>query len=401
MNPGMARDGDFYLQEHKASPEVGRLALRGGFISVAGGFGGGVLQIIAAVALGRLLTPHDFGLVAIITALTSFAPFLIDFGMNDAVVQRSRITQGQASSLFWIGCGIGLTIAASLAAFSEPIAVLYNEPSLRLVALCSAITFAISGLSGQHLSLLRRALQFKTIAKIQFLGALASVVTAILLAICGAGYWALVFRPIAYAAFVTVGAWLGCAWRPGFPSFDNEVKSIVRFGLHVVGFSIAYSISRVTDRIGLGLFYAPKDVGFYQTAVTLYDYSIFSTSQLIHIVGSAALSKLQSNHAALSRKYEAALSTFAFFMMPAAVILSITAQDLVVIVLGDQWRPTGMLLAILALRGIFLAIEGSHGWLHLSLGRPDRWKNWGVITAFVQVVAVMCGLPFGIKGVAI
>jgi O-antigen/teichoic acid export membrane protein len=401
MNLGMARGAEFYLQDHKDSPEVGRQALHGGLISVASGYGSGALQIIAAVILARLLTPHDFGLVAIIITLTSFAPFLIDFGMADATVQRSSLTQGQASSVFWINCGIGLAIAASLAAFSEPIASLYDEPSLRSIALCSAMTFAISGMSSQHLSLLRRALQFKTIAKIQLVAVFASVAIAVLLALCGAGYWALVVRPIANAALVTAGAWLGCAWRPGFPSFDSEVKSMIRFGWHVVVFGIFYSISRATDRIGLGLVYSPKDVGFYQTAVTLYEYSLFSTSTLVHTVGSAALSKLQSNHAALSLKYEAALSTLAFFMMPAAAILSLTAQDVVVIILGNQWRPTGLLLAILALRGIFLAIEGSQGWLHLALGRPDRWKNWGIITAIVQVVAVMCGLPFGIKGVAI
>jgi O-antigen/teichoic acid export membrane protein len=401
MKLEMARGADFYLQDHKDLEEVGRRALRGGIISVASGYGSGAVQIVAAVVLARLLTPHDFGLVAIITTLTSFAPFLIDFGMSDATVQRSRLTQGQASSVFWINCGIGLVIAASLAVFSKPIASFYDEPSLRFIVLCSASTFAITGTSGQHLSLLRRALQFKTIAKIQLLGVVASVAIAILLAFGGAGYWALVLRPVVNAAVVTIGAWIGCAWRPSFPAFDSEVKSMVRFGWHVVIFGIVYSISRAIDRIALGLFYSPRDVGFYQTAVTLYEYSLFSTSTLIHTVGSAALSKLQSNHAALSLKYETALSALAFFMMPAAAILSITAQDLVVIILGDKWMSTGTLLAILALRGIFLAIEGSQGWLHLSLGRADRWKNWGIITAIVQMIAVVCGLPFGVKGVAI
>jgi O-antigen/teichoic acid export membrane protein len=91
----------------------------------------------------------------------------------------------------------------------------------------------------------------------------------------------------------------------------------------------------------------------------------------------------------------------AFFMMPAAGVLSVIAPDLIPIVLGPQWRPTGALLAILALRGVFQVIEGSQGWLHLSLGRADRWKNWGVLTAVVQAGAVACGIPFGTTGVAV
>jgi PST family polysaccharide transporter len=176
---------------------------------------------------------------------------------------------------------------------------------------------------------------------------------------------------------------------------------MVRFGNHVVGYSLVTTLSRSLDRTALGLFYDLKYVGYYQNAVNLYDNSIFSVFAQAHNVGSVTLSKLQSNIFALRQKYEAGLCTMCFFMMPAAAILSVTAQDLVVILLGQTWRPAGALLAILALRGIFQAVEGSNGWLHLSLGRVDRWKNWGLISTVVQVVAVACGLPFGPEGMAV
>ena len=160
-------------------------------------------------------------------------------------------------------------------------------------------------------------------------------------------------------------------------------------------------MARAVDRIALGLFYRPDVVGYYQNAMTLYDNSIFSALIQLHTVGSAALSKLQSNPAALRQKYEAALSAVAFFVMPTAAILSVTAQDLTVILLGEKWRPAGLLLSIIALRGIFQVVEGSQGWLHLSTGRADRWRNWGIVTLVVQVVAVVGGLPFGATGVAV
>jgi O-antigen/teichoic acid export membrane protein len=162
-----------------------------------------------------------------------------------------------------------------------------------------------------------------------------------------------------------------------------------------------YALARAADWIALGLFYRPNEVGFYQNAITLYDNSIFSALAQLHNVGSAALSKLQSDHAALQQKYEAALSALAFFVMPGAAILSVTAQDMVVILLGEKWRAAGSLLSIIALRGIFQVIEGSQRWLHLSLGKLDRWKNWGIVTAIVQVMAILGGPPFGTTGVAI
>src|SRR5262249_42987906 len=388
-------------EDHRESKDLGRLALRGGTVSVLMQYGNSVLQLGGSIILARLLMPEDFGLVAIVTVLTSFAPLLIDFGLGDATTQKSKITPSQVSSLFWLSSAIGFAIAAIVAACSPLIAWIFREPRLETIALYSAITFVLFGASNQHLALLRRTVQFASIAKIQILSTLIASAIAVLMAIFGYGYWALVVRPIASSLSIAIGAWLVCQWRPGHPIHDNDVKSMVRFGLHVVGFSVTYTVARAVDRIALGLFYRPDEVGYYQNATLLYDNSIFSTLTQLHSVGSAALSKLQSNPVALRQKYEAALSALAFFMMPTAAILSVTAQDLTVMLLGEKWGTAGLLLSIIALRGIFQAIEGSQGWLHLSIGRADRWRNWGIVSAVVQVVAVFGGLPFGATGVAV
>jgi O-antigen/teichoic acid export membrane protein len=390
-----------YFEDLKASTDLGRLAKRGGVASVAGVYANGVLQIVGVVILARLLTPEDFGLAAIVMVLTQFAPLLIEFGTGDATIQRSKITHGQVSALFWLNGGIGLAVAAVLAACSPLIGWLYHEPRLPQIAVYSAITFVFTGISAQHLSLLRRTMQFVAIAKLQFVGTLAGLVLAILMAKSGCGYWALVIRPIVSAACIAGGAWLACRWRPGRPVFDAEVKSMVQFGMHVLGFSITSCMTRVADRIALGLFYIPSDVGYYQNAQNLYDNALASPMAQLHGVGSAGLSKLRSNPRALQQKYEATLSSLAFFVMPAAAILSVTGQDVAVALLGAGWRNSGLLLSIIALRGIAEFIEMSQGWLHMASGRADRWRNWGVATAIVRITAILAGLPFGGKGVAV
>jgi len=78
----------------------------------------------------------------------------------------------------------------------------------------------------------------------------------------------------------------------------------------------------------------------------------------------------------------------------------VTAEDVTVLLLGEKWQAAGSLLHILALRGIFQVIEGSQGWVHLSIGRADRWRNWGIVSLAVQVAALVAGLPFGPEGVA-
>ena len=326
----MAEGARVYFEDLKESKDLGRLALRGATASVAMQYGNGVLQIVAAVVLARLLAPEDFGLVAIVTVLTSFAPLLIDFGLTDATIQRSKVTRSQVSSLFWLSSGIGLAVAVFVAACSPLIAWMYGDPRLEAIAVYFAITFVLYGLSAQHLALLRRTMQFARIAKIQTLGTLAGLAVGISAVIWGYGYWALVLRPIANALWVAMGAWWVCQWRPGFPILDNEVKSMVRFGFHVISFSVVYTVAKGVDRAALGLFYRPADVGHYQNAMTLHDSTISSALSQMHSVGSAALGKLQSNPAVLRQKYEAALSA-------ASVFRHACGSDLV----GHGRRPDG------------------------------------------------------------
>jgi polysaccharide transporter, PST family len=390
-----------YFEDHRVSGDLAHKAVRGGVVSIVLQYGNGAVQIIGAIILARLLTPSDFGLVAIVTVITSFVPLLIDFGLGDATTQRIKINPGQISSLFWITSGVGAAVAIVFAACSPLIAAIYREPRLEPIALCSAFTFVLWGVSNQHLALLRRTMQFGLVARIQVMGTLVGNLTGIALAIGGCGYWALVVRPIANALWVVVGSWRGCPWRPGVPVIDTEVKSMARFGLHVMGFSIAYSMSKAVDRILLALFYKPDQIGYYQNATTLYENSIFMALAQVHTVGSAALSKLQSTPVVLAEKYNTALSTLAFFVMPLAAILSVTGEDVTVLLLGPKWQAAGLLFRIIALRGIFQVIEASQGWLHLAIGRPDRWRNWGVVTLAAQIAAVLAGLHFGPTGVAV
>ena len=141
----MVGGAETYFDDHKELKDLGRLALRGGIVSIAMQYGTGALQLAASVVLARLLTPEDFGLVAIVIVLTSFAPMLIDFGLGEATAQRSRITPSQISSLFWFSTASGVTVAVVVAACSPLIATIFREPKLGPIAMCAAISFVLMG----------------------------------------------------------------------------------------------------------------------------------------------------------------------------------------------------------------------------------------------------------------
>jgi len=112
------------------------------------------------------------------------------------------------------------------------------------------------------------------------------------------------------------------------------------------------------------------------------------------------LSKLRGDVPALKRAWSTALSSLVYFVAPAFVTLAVTGQDLIVLLLGSNWEASGTILSVLALRGVPHAVERTLGWLHVSAGRPDRWRRWGIFNCLATIVALLCGLPFGALGVA-
>jgi PST family polysaccharide transporter len=377
----------------------GRSSLRGGAISIVARAINAVVQVGSVIFLARLLSPQDYGLVAMVTALTGFVPIVVDLGTRDAIVQRDRITRGEVSALFWITLSVGCGFAVLVAASGPLIAHIYGEPRLTAIALVSSLMIIASALVCQHYALLRRAMKFRNLAIIEVAANVLGAAVAIAMASYRLGYWALVLRPIITSWFLTIGIWFQCRWLPGKPTVTSAVKEMLKFGLNLIGFSGTDFVGKNSDRVAIGYAMGAKALGFYQNAFFIYDNLLDLLVFPLHQVAVVSLSKLQNNLEELRRSWAKALSTVAFFAMPAFGILAVTGQDLTVLLLGQKWSTAGILLNVLALRGIAHVVERTLGWLHVAAGRTDRWMRWGLVATGIQLVALMIGLPFGQMGV--
>jgi PST family polysaccharide transporter len=389
-----------YFEENKGHAGLGRESLHSGVIFIAMRGANVFVQLGTTILLARLLSPHDFGLVAIVFALLGFAPLLIDLGSTDASVQRTRIFHTDVSTLFCLNVAIATVLALVLVIASPYLASLYDEPALTGIAVASSLTFMMSALSAQHYALMRRAMQFRRIAVIEIVASLLSCVAAIVMAYTGWGYWALVTKAILAPSLSAVGVWASCQWVPGQPQITPAVKEMLRFGLGVTGFTMTDQFARSTDRVVLGYFYGASSLGYYQNAFLLYDNVLGLLTQPLHNVATSSLSKLKNEVEELKRSWRAALSSLTFLSSLAFAGLAVTGHDFVVILLGAKWEPAGPLLCIFAVRGIPHVAERTLGWLHVAAGRSDRWMRWGFFSAIVQLAALLAGVPFGLAGVA-
>jgi PST family polysaccharide transporter len=387
----LKRDVDRYFGDNKAYAGLGRASVRGGMILVAGRGVNVLVQLASTILLARILSPHDFGLVAMVTALVMFAPILVDLGTTDASVQKAHITHQEISALFWLNVTIGTLLTILFAASSGLIGSFFGEPSLNGIALILSLTFVMTALPVQHYALMRRAMEFRRIAIIDLSANLISSIVSVTLALMGWGYWALVAKPILQVALTAFGAWLSCPWLPGRPHLSSETKELVGFGLGVTGFTVMDTLSRSADRIALGYFNGAGSLGYFQNAYLLYMNMLNIVTEPPHNIGVSSLTKLRDNMAELKRSWSAALSSMTFFCAPAFAVLAVTGQDFAVLLLGQKWAPAGPLLCVFAIRGIANCVERTMGWLHVVAGRADRWSRWGVFSAVFHLFALAAG----------
>jgi len=390
-----------YFGENRQESDHSRKSLRGGAVSIVARAVNALVQIGSVLFLARLLTPEDYGLVSMVTALTGFAPVLVDLGTRDAMVQRDRLSEGEVSSLFWMTLGLGSVMAVLIAAAGPLIGSFYHEPRLPRIVVVSSLTFITAALTCQHQALLRRAMEFQKLAVSEVVANVLSAVTAIVMALNGFGYWALVLRPILLNAFLAAGLWLQAKWLPGRPAFTSGVTEMIKFGRNLTGFTMTDFTRRSADRVAIGYRSGAVALGYYQNALFIYDNLLDVLIFPLHSVAVAGLSKVRHDLPEMRRLWGKALSTLCFFSMPAFGMLAVTSQDVIVLILGKKWAQAGVLLSILAFRGIPNGVERTHGWLHVAANRTDRWMRWGVFSMVAQLAALFAGLPFGATGVAI
>jgi PST family polysaccharide transporter len=390
---------NLYFDDLAARDDLARRALRGGATMVMARVVTAVIQVGSVLCLARLLTPEDYGLVAMVVALTGFAPVFVDLGTRDAVVQRAGITEAEVSALFWITVATGCACALVIAASGPLLAAFYGEPRLSAIVRVSSLTFVVFALTAQHQALLRRAAMFRQIAVLEVSANLVSAVGAVVMACAGFGYWALVTRPISMYGLAAVGTFWYCRWLPGRPTWTGGVSELVKFGLNLCGFTMTDFLARNSDRVAVGWGLGARTLGFYQNALFVYDNLLDVLVFPLHQVAVAGLSRLRHDVEALRRAWAKTLSSVTFFVMPVFGLLALTSVEVIVLLLGERWAPAGGFLSVLALRGIAHSAERTLGWLHVPAGRTDRWLRWGVLATCVQLFGLSCGLPFGQLGI--
>jgi PST family polysaccharide transporter len=353
------------------------------------------------VVLARLLTPADFGLVAMVSIVTGLGQAFADLGLSEATIQRKEISQDQVSALFWINVAIGLGLMLVTVALAPVLAKFYRDQRLVNITLIVSLTFLIGGLRVQPDAILKRQMRFPSLAIRDVASYAVAVPVSITMAWRGASYWALVALPLTLNFTSMALSWLMVNWRPGLPRRGAQVGSMIAFGGNVAASYFIGNVIRNADNVLIGRYSGAGPLGLYSRAYNLLMLPLRQLNGPAGSVAVPALSRTQDDPERFARYYLRTVNLVLWISAPVFGFLFVAAKPVIVLMLGKQWREAAPVFQILAIAALAQLLFDSTTWLFVSRGQSLQLLRLWLIISPIIVGSYAIGLPFGIKGVAL
>jgi polysaccharide transporter, PST family len=359
-----------------------------------------ITGFVLTVITTRLLTPTDFGILAMVATATALIALVKDLGISQAIVQSGTISPGQINSLFWVSILTSLAFAILLGLSAPLLASFYGEPRVELVTIAFSVLVLIGGPQAVPTAILNRESQFNRLAVIDIASATVALAVGIAGALAWQSYWAL-FASAAGATVVSgIGVWIFSSYRPVAPRFDSNAAQMLRFGSHISGFNLVNYLSRNSDNILIGRFLGSDALGLYDRAYRLL---LFPITQLHGPIGQVLvplLSRIQADPNKYRSTYTDAASLIMIVAQPGMLFAIICAPQFFEFLLGDKWVPAAPIFQWLGIAGLHQVMTSTTGWLFLSQGRGGDLFRLGTFGAIITVASFIIGLPWGAIGVA-
>lgn len=358
-------------------------------------------SFVTAIVLGRLLSPNDFGLVGMVMPIMAFVGMLADGGVSNHTLQSKELNQQQLSLTFWIGAVISLALFVVLIICSPLVASLYGDDRLQLIVVVVSTSLLFSIFDTQHNALVKRCFMHNYYAYAEIAGSLAGMASGIALALWGAGYWSIVSVPIARHIAHSATIWYLTGWVPTLPTIDSEkIKEILSFGGYVILSNAIVTGCRNLDKVILGLKYNAEEVGFYAMA---YNIMMLPFLQILTPAGGAIVpyfSQIRENREQFAAAIAKVTSYLGCIVAPIMAFAAINSEEILVFILGEQWRPSAPIFALLSYASISISLIIPLNWAMVASGQPSKLAQWSVITIIPIIAAYLIGAPWGGSGVA-
>ena len=354
------------------------------------------VQFLFGIILARLLSPDDYGVIAMPLVFLAIAQCIIDSGFSTALIRKPELTEEDLSTAFYFNIGIGILCYAVLFFSSPLIADFYHTPILSSLLKVTALAVLFNPLCAVQQAILTRKIDFKTQAMVSFSGAVVSGIVGLYMAYNGFGVWSLVFQQVGGYVMRTILLWILGKWKPKRKWSWESFHYLWGFGSKMLGSGLLDTIYNNIYPIVIGKYFSAQDLGNYTRAQQFSSLPSSNVTGVLQRVTFPVLSSIQNEDERLAKNYRKILKLSAFLVFPMMLMLSAIANPLVRILLTDKWIGCVILLQIVCFQMMWYPIHAINLNLLTVKGRSDLYFRLEILKKIVGVCILCITIPHGV-----
>ncbi|MFA0083563.1 lipopolysaccharide biosynthesis protein [Vibrio breoganii] len=359
-------------------------------------------NFLLLIYLSQILSPSDFGLIAMLAIFLAVSQSIIDSGFSQALIQRSKdVTEKDLSTIFYLNLVMSLVLYFILYLSSPSISSFYNQPELTALSRVLFIIVIINSFAIVPRAVLTIDLDFKSQSITNTIATITGAIIAVYMVLNDFGYWSLVGLNLAKSVTTAVIINYIVKWRPKLLFSIRSLKSLFSFGSFLLIAGLVATTVQNLYTVLLGRYFSSQEVGYFQQGYSYTNILSTTITSVVQGVTYPIMTSMKDEEQRLISVYTKVMSIAMLVTFPIFFGFISVAEEFVLLFLGTKWLPIVPILIILSLARMITPISSLNLNILNAKGRSDLFLRVDLSKIPMTIIALVFAIPYGIMGVAI
>lgn len=347
------------------------------------------VAFVVSLVLARLLSPEDYGTIALVTVFITILQVFVDSGLGNALIQKKDADDVDFSSVFYFNVLVCAILYLGIFFAAPMLALFYDDLELVPVIRVLSLTIVISGVKNVQQAFVSRTMQFKRFFFATLGGTIGAAFLGIFLAYMGYGVWALVAQQLFNTTVDTLILWVTVKWRPKWAFSFSRLKELLSFGWKLLVSALLDTTYNQLRQLIIGKLYTTADLAYYNKANQFPNLIVTNINTAIDSVVFPAMSMEQDDPQRVKAMTRRAIKTSIYIMAPMMLGLAAVAEPMIRLLITDKWLPCVPYLRVFCITFMFYPIHTSNLNAIKAMGRSDLFLKLEIMKKIVGLIVLM------------
>ncbi|MDO4173559.1 MAG: lipopolysaccharide biosynthesis protein [Eubacteriales bacterium] len=353
------------------------------------------VSFVVSIILARLLEPEVYGVVSLITVITTILNLFVDSGFKNALIQKQDADQLDFSTVFYFNVGLGVVLYLGMAAAAPAIAYFYHQEYMTPYIRVLSLTLVLGGINGVQTAIVSKRMEFKRFFYATLGGTLVSAVVGIAMAYCGMGVWALIAQRLVNQTIDTLVLWRTVRWRPSLVFSYRRLKPMFAYGSKLLGSSLLDSFTTNLTSLIVGKLYSVEALAYYEKGRNVPFLVVQNLQTAVQSVLFPVIAECQDEEQRVRMILHRSLQTSAYCIFPCMIWLGVCAEPLIRLLFTEKWIAMVPYMQLWCLICAFYLLHTANLQVIQALGRSDIYLKIECIKQGLTLAGIVAAAPFG------